>query len=81
MHLGNTLFGEESEKCLWKQSLHVLKNKLVYDENEEMHLNIESVGNKYIRLYWWNALGNLVLFRVDINICTRRKCNFVYGGK
>lgn len=59
--MGNILFGEEDEKCWWKQSLHVLKNSLVYDENEEINWNIESVENKYICFQQWNSFRNIEL--------------------
>lgn len=55
------MFGEEGEKYWWKQSLRVLKNSLVYDENEEIHWNVESAENKYIHLQQWNAFRNLKL--------------------
>jgi hypothetical protein len=52
---------EEGGQCWWKQSLHVLKNSLAYDRNDEIHWNEESSKNKYIRLQQWNTFRSIEL--------------------
>ena len=55
------MFGEEGGKYWWKQALHMVKNSLTCDKNDEIHRNEESAENEYIPLQQWNTFRSIEL--------------------